>query len=344
MLKKIAGPGFFRLFLALMVFVYHTTRFAVGSSAVYVFFCLSGYWIYRMYTERYSATRQPLITYAVSRLWRLLPTFWLVTLLALTYLFFAGALPSYWNETNRVHFIASNLFIFGYQTLQRQPIVPAWSLDIELQFYVVAPFLAMLFAWKKLGPGWILSGFAAISLASFLLDNPVSLMKYLVYFATGMAAASANWRPSAKLVIGFLCATVLLAAACSASPWRGILLVGAHPGPLSTYNPDLNVALALLMVPYAIFTTRQRGFSMDGMFGDLSYIVYLLHWVGVLWISSHPRSRSYSVHLAEGCVLVIGISIAIWKVYDRPINGMRSRWVRSRREFALAKPECAAVP
>ena len=73
-----------------------------------------------------------------------------------------------------------------------------------------------------------------------------------------------------------------------ASPGEGILLVGAHPG-LSTYNPDLNVALALLMVPYAIFTTRQRGFSMDGMFGDLSYIVYLLHWVGVCWISSPSK-------------------------------------------------------
>ena len=188
MLKKIAGPGFFRLFLALMVFVYHTTRFAVGSSAVYVFFCLSGYWIYRMYTERYSATRQPLITYAVSRLWRLLPTFWLVTLLALTYLFFAGALPSYWNETNRVTHRVKSIHLWlqdSAEATDRARVVSGYRAAI----LCVAPFLAMLFAWKKLGPGWNISGFAAISLASFLLDNPVSLMKYLVYFATGMAAA-----------------------------------------------------------------------------------------------------------------------------------------------------------
>jgi hypothetical protein len=42
MLKKITGPGLFRLFLALLVYVNHATRLQVGIGAVMVFFCLSG--------------------------------------------------------------------------------------------------------------------------------------------------------------------------------------------------------------------------------------------------------------------------------------------------------------
>jgi peptidoglycan/LPS O-acetylase OafA/YrhL len=342
MLNKITGPGFFRLFLALAVFVHHTTRFAIGPSAVYIFFCLSGYWIYKMYIYRYSKTRQPFLTYAVSRLWRLLPTFWLVTFLTFAFLFFDGTLASYWDGSDKAHFVVSNLIILGYHTLQKQPIVPAWSLDIEMQFYVLAPLLAMLFAWRKISPVWLLLGFAVISLTSYLLRNPFSSVDYLFYFTIGMAAASADWRPSGKLVMGFLGAAVLMIAVCAVSPWHGALLLGAHPGPLSVYNPHLNVVLALLMIPYAIYTTRHPGFRMDGMFADLSYIVYLLHWAGTMWINSHAGSAAHRLgYMVVGWVVVIGLSILIWKFYDRPINRLRSRWVSKRKIAADIKPQLA---
>jgi len=315
-----------------MVFVYHTSRFAVGTSAVYIFFCLSGFWIYKMYTGRYSATRQPLLTYAVSRLWRLLPTFWLITLLTFIFLYFNGTLVFYWNEVNKIHFIVSNIIIFGYQTLYKLPIDPAWSLDIELQFYVIAPFLAILFALKKVKVGWLLLAFAAISVIASLTHNPVALLDFLVYFVIGMAAASSNWQPSGKFVLISVGAAALLLALCLVSPWRGILLVGAHPGPLATYNPHLEVVLALLAVPYAIFTTRQEGFAADGMFADLSYIIYLLHWSATIWINSHGGTVFHRlINMAMGWITVICVSILIWKVYDRPINRMRSRWVSKRK-------------
>src|SRR5271165_150399 len=131
MMKKLTGPGLFRLFLALMVFVNHSTRLQIGVSAVLIFFCLSGYWICRMYQNRYSAMRQPYLTYLVSRAWRLLPTFLLLNLITLLFFWAHGDLGEYWRKSNHLHFIASNLFILGYQTLPKLPLVPAWSLDIE---------------------------------------------------------------------------------------------------------------------------------------------------------------------------------------------------------------------
>ena len=51
------GPGAFRFFLASLVVVQHVSRLSLGHPAVLLFFMLSGYWVSRMYAERYSARR-----------------------------------------------------------------------------------------------------------------------------------------------------------------------------------------------------------------------------------------------------------------------------------------------
>lgn len=338
MLRKITGPGLFRLFLALLVFLHHATRFSVGSAAVLVFFCLSGFWIYKMYLGRYSATRHPYFTYIVSRAWRLLPTFWLISMLMFLLLYSDGSLARYWDGPDRIHFILSNLFILGYSTLPMRPLGPAWSLDIEMQFYLIAPFIAVFLARRKALAVWVLLATASVSLASALLHNPFTLVSYLLFFVLGMTASSVDWRPSGKLVLAFLSAMTILVVCCLATPLRGILLVGAHPGPLSFYTQHANVALALLAAPYAIYTTRQKGFSMDGMFADLSYVVYLLHWAVFIWIDSHPGGVLHRLaYMTVAWILVIVVSLLIWKFYDHPINRMRSRWVSGRKRIAAVK-------
>jgi peptidoglycan/LPS O-acetylase OafA/YrhL len=341
MLKKITGPGLFRLFLALVVFAHHCTRFAVGTSAVFVFFGLSGFWVYKMYMGRYRLTRQPYLTYMVSRAWRLLPSFWLISMLAMLFLYANGSLARYWAKPDLPHAIVSNLLILGYGKLQMKPIVPAWSLDIEMQFYLIAPFIALFLARRKSPALWVVLA-AAVSLASSLLHNPFSLASFLVFFVIGMAAASVNWRPSGRLVLMCLAVAALMVICCLASPWRGILLVGAHPGPNSYYTPYANVALALIMMPYAIYTTGNRGFSGDGMFADLSYLIYLLHSIGIMWLDSHQGSVSHRLaFVAIAWVVVLGLSFAIWKFFDHPINRLRSRWVSRRRRVAVGEAEPA---
>ena len=331
MFKKFTGPGMFRLFLALAVFFHHISRLAIGTAAVYIFFSLSGYWIFKMYTGRYSATKQRYFTYMVSRAWRLLPVFLLINLGMLGYMLFRGTLSHYWAGTNHVHFILSNFLILGYSSLHFQPIVPAWSLDVEIEFYFIAPILILLFTQLK-SPGlWILVA-GSISLIAALLRNPVPLLHYIVFFVAGMAAASANWRPSGKLGIASIGVTAFLIAACLASPWRGLLLIGRHAGPLAAYSVETNVILALLMIPYAMYTTSQRGFGADGMFGDLSYVIYLLHWPAVLWVGQHADGFEHKLpYSAMALVMVLIVSFGISRFYDHPINSMRARWVNSRK-------------
>ncbi len=340
MLSKFTGPGIFRFFLALAVFATHTSRLEFGGAAVHIFFCLSGYWIYTMYIERYAKTRRPYLTFVVSRMWRLLPVFWLINLLVLLFLYLNGSSASEWYRANPAHFVLSNLLILGYDNQPIGPLGQAWSLDIEVQFYLIAPFIAIFLARRKVPGALVLLAVGALSLTAFVRNCPIRVAAYLIYFMIGMTAASVHWQPSRRVALTSLVGTVLLIACWVATPWRGVIIVGVHPGPLAIYSAHANEVIGLLMAPFAIYTTGQKGFVADGMFADLSYIVYLLQTIGVLWVVSHPGGVLTEVaYKTAAWILVTGFSVVIWKFFDRPINRLRSLWVNSRKYAAVLHAE-----
>ena len=134
-LSRLAAPGCFRLFLALLVLIDHATRLNLGTAAVFVFFTLSGYWIRVMWEKRYS--HGPYWIYVVSRFWRLMPVFALGSCICWMLLIARGAVPPIHDAL--LHQLVSNIFIVGYDLLAYRANAPAWSLDIEVQFYLVAP-------------------------------------------------------------------------------------------------------------------------------------------------------------------------------------------------------------
>lgn len=206
----ITGAGSFRLALALLVFVHHTTRVSLGMTAVYVFFELSGFWICTMWNGRYAKASFPYGVYLVSRAWRLMPVFILSAIVAWSVVYFQGVpVPNF----NWVHRAISNIFILGYSSLWFQPNRPAWTLDVEMQFYLIAPLLILLMRSRAL---WVLAGCVVVSLIGYFVDypyaappypfaqtpHPSTVFPYLLFFAVGVAAASTNWRPSSDRRVG----------------------------------------------------------------------------------------------------------------------------------------------
>ena len=124
------GPGAFRLSLALLVFVSHVSRYNVGRAAVILFFMLSGYWVTRLYRQR---GEQSSVGYLRDRLLRVWP------LLAVTAL--AIALAFTLAGTRHPGSLWSTLALLGLATRHGDVIGVAWSLDIELQFYVALPLV-----------------------------------------------------------------------------------------------------------------------------------------------------------------------------------------------------------
>lgn len=324
-------PGAFRLFLAGLVFVHHFSSFSLGGYAVYVFFVLSGFWVQRMWTERYALTRAPYATYLVSRVWRLVPVMALVSAFSLAVQPLVGMPPDWLAPDNPLHLAFSSVFLLGYAWLEMRPVGPAWSLDIEMQYYVLAPALALLAA--RIGPRvlLVLAANCTVVFAVVLFPSALVVLRYLGFFVAGLCAARLDWRPSPRMAGWCAGLAIAVVAAVIVSPWRSALLLGAHPGPYAWAMPPLNVALAVLTIPYAIFTTGRRSDGDDRMMADLSYIVYLLHWSGVIWF--HHVTGGWPVRLAvvATCAVLVGAgSWLIWRFYDKPINRIRAHWVESR--------------
>jgi peptidoglycan/LPS O-acetylase OafA/YrhL len=320
--QLIVGPGFFRFMLAALVYVYHVSRLGIGRSAVYVFFTLSGYWICTMWIKRYQDNRNGYWIFLCSRFWRLAPVFILCSII--TWLLLVVT-PNYIpDKVNWMHQYFSNVMIVGYDMLSFQPNGPAWSLDIELQFYIVAPLL--FYAMRK--GIWVLVGCLLISVLAYFLDAREILLPYLVFFAIGTAAATFRWRPTKRLALLALATSAATFVLCIASPYRGILLGGVNAGPLYAFNDIFEILLAISMTPWALYTTERKGCRLDGMFGDLSFIVYLLHWPLInamsVGVGSYPQRV---VKICAAAILVYAFAWIIWRWFDRPIDDIRSRWV-----------------
>jgi peptidoglycan/LPS O-acetylase OafA/YrhL len=332
------NPGAFRLFLALLVMVYHFSSLGVGRAAVYIFFMLSGFWVDRMWRERYSLTRNPYWTFVVSRFWRLVPVMALVGLITNLLLPVVGEDPARLALNNPLHLIVSSVALLGYAWLPYTSLSPAWSLDVEMQFYLLAPLLAILLGTAR-GRGIVLVVAAGLSLYSAYHAPKDILPIYIVFFIIGMIAARSRWEPTSRSTMLSVGAVILLVPVLALTPWRSILLGGANPGPLHVFNIPYNVVLALAAAPFAIFTTRQRSDATDRAMADLSYVVYLLHWIGARWFMLFVGDALVRRGIEAVCFVGTPLgAYLIWRYYDKPINRLRARWVASRMVEQAPQP------
>jgi peptidoglycan/LPS O-acetylase OafA/YrhL len=324
-------PGAFRLFLAMLVFVHHFSSLDWGPYAVYVFFVLSGFWVQNMWTGRYMQTRQPYLTYMVSRIWRLAPVMVLVSLITLALLPVIGIPDTTIYAANPFHLAASSTILLGYSWLAYAPVGSAWSLDVEMQYYLIAPLLALL-ATRWSARLLIIVALALSALFAWLTPGYYIVPKYMIFFMTGLIAARINWCPSKKVAALSASSVVGLVIFVLVSPWRDVLVGGSNPGPLHVHAPAFNVLLGLLTIPFAIYTTTRRSDAADRMMADLSYIIYLLHWVAMQWLFSINGSFLQRLEVAATSFVLVPLgSWLIWRFYDQPLNRARTRWVTGRR-------------
>lgn len=351
-------PGLFRIVLALLVMINHTMPVKFGALAVYLFFMLSGYWCYRMWFSEYRATRSPYLVFIASRAWRLLPVY-LVAMVLLTLFAImtheASLLPADASALHRLHFYFSNFAILGLTRLPdtERVLYPAWSLDIEMQFYLIVPLIivALHSARAKLWAAGILGMalvFSAVLLVFYEGDAALSgyLPMYLTFFLIGVFTARLNWVPESPLVLTSLALSALFVLACFAfHSTRGLFMTGSLNSAIGFYRPAGCFVLALLLAPYAMATVsaKPRGTFMtkfDRDLSNLTYEVYLLH-VFVLDFVAYcfPQIGHYSHYKQIPFMLGVYTTVAVfsWGVYrwiDRPIDAARRAFVKSRRRAA----------
>ncbi|CAD6510010.1 hypothetical protein LMG27952_00334 [Paraburkholderia hiiakae] len=356
----ISPPGAFRLALAGAVCLGHVLPVSIGAAAVHLFFALSGYWIYQMWQAEYAVLPRPYTSFVLSRAWRLLPVFYAtLVLLALCVWplgIFAFRLPAQWTPS-AFNFYESHLAIFGYAQLDAPGnVIPTvWSLDIELQFYVVAPIVIWLLT-RSTHRAAMEAALIAVALAGFVVlfgnfgpwPSHSVLPLYFVFFLAGMLAARHDWSPSKQTAHASLAAGALFFFGCLALPRaRELFLWGSFTGPLIRYTLAANCVLSLLLIPYALATVRQPGTRRDRMLGNLSYEVYIVHGAAFTVFLQHFEQLPRVARLpwiALMLVVVAVLSLLIYRWVDEPSEKLRRAFFRSRRTQAATLPPGATTP
>jgi len=329
-LARLSGPGAFRLWLALLVVLHHFTRIEFGKAPVLVFFALSGFWVHRVWPARYAVTRLPYLTFIVSRWWRLAPVLLVSSAIAFTVMAGLG-------EADQLHAILDQGWLqlaaatagLGYAQLAPLPLLPAWSLDVEMQYYLIAPL--MMFAVRRLS--WIVALTLAIivQLLALMLVPETLVTSYLSFFVVGMLAAQHDWRPPRRMARAGLALAAGATVIALASPWQHVLLSEGGDG-----TQLFSIGLAVMMLPFALHTSLQPSDRIDSLLADHSYSVYLLHWPAVLVFRHVPwEGQLQALCGAAGLFAVIALTSGlVLKTIDRPLQKRRSKWVHIRRSTA----------
>ena len=319
------SPGAFRLWLALVVVLHHVTRIEIGTAPVLVFFVLSGYWVHRVWLEQYSQTGLAWFTFLVSRWWRIVPVLLLGSLICVPLLWLVHDPDWALVAASRSRQWMSAIGVFGYALLPVRPVGPAWSLDIEMQFYLVAPLLVALV--RRVSSVLVLTLGCCVFLAAMTLGAGVTLPSFLLFFLIGMVAAERRWSPPPVLAHSSLACAIGLALAAIVLPTGHDLV---REG--SSESALFNMALGVLAIPFALATVGRKGDRTDAMLADQSYLVYMLHWPAIELLRHLPLVGVTSRFAAAFVVLamVVVFSHFVWLWLDRPLNRVRKRWVQSR--------------
>jgi len=325
-----SSPGALRLWLAMVVVFHHVSQIEVGKAPVLVFFALSGYWVCRVWQDRYRHARQPWLTFVISRWWRVAPVMLLATVLSFTALWGVGSAQLAMAAGMAPQQFLSSVFVLGYAMMPVRPVGPAWSLDIEMQFYLVAPLLVLL---VRRIPANILLLFTYSFYALCLMAWPEMVLTSFIFpFVLGIVAAQHKWTVSPRLAEGAQALAVTLVIAAWVSPWKPMLLETAN----DSWWPAFNILLAALVLPQALVSVQSRGSRMDRIWADQSYIVYMLHWPAIVILRGIAWTAEWQWWVALGGLALVVASgcAAVLRWYDRPLNRARARWVDRRGRMA----------
>lgn len=211
---------------------------------------------------------------------------------------------------------------------------PAWSISLEWQFYLMAPFIVRLVRQLR----WI----ASIALAVFVceiaynnglfgeFENPSLILGSAGYFALGIASRLAYPRMAGSIAhpsVIFALVLVLLPFG-----WQGVpVLIWA------LVMAGLCLDAQAVSSPFAAAYGRLLEGPVARYFGSRSFSVYLCHFpvmTGclVLWLQRFPSAGRYSTFLALAAMtlpLTVAAAEVLYRCVERPGIALGSRWAGS---------------
>jgi peptidoglycan/LPS O-acetylase OafA/YrhL len=341
------GPGQFRFLLAFLVLMYHSLEFfPLGHYAVYVFFLLSGYWIFKMYEEKYQHYKNAYLVYIRSRLMRLMFVYWLILSIAIAVFFLKSYLLNNhnWQGFSVTEIFIKNILVLGLNSSPIIFITTAWSLEVEIQFYLAVPLFVLLRKYIDIKIQLVISlVILAVLIYLIPVDNRTpNLFFSLPFFLTGAWLYYSGKVFSVKSVNIFiaLIAAILLINVV-VPELRSIFLVKTESRfGIDQYQDHINMLLALLTIPFLTRNITQKITDpLDGTWSSMSFVIYLVHWpllklyntANILQGDSHKLINLILLYVAS---LLLSYIIAV--KYDNFFETIRRKWLKKQQKAAVS--------
>lgn len=322
---------------------------------VNVFFAISGFLLFRPFVVAHLESEPSLRVraFAWRRFLRIVPPFWLMLTVVSLWIgapdvFTPAHLPFYYGFAQ----------IYNVHTLTLQGLPQAWSLCVEVSFYIFLPLYAALIRWlpgatradrmrnQLLGAGALivigLAYNALIGPAGALAGMPAhfALPAFIDYFGIGIALAvlsAAGFSPRSVERFPALPWAVALLAFVAVSKWVGL------PGFGVRYSYSANmwrhvlygvVALGLLLP--AVFGDPRRGVVRRILanrallyVGTVSYAAYLLEFAVLIqmqrWgFASFAHRTTPYLWFVVAFAGTLALATVSWFCFERPILRFKS--------------------
>jgi peptidoglycan/LPS O-acetylase OafA/YrhL len=300
---------------------------AQGKYGVHLFFVISGFILALPFISHYlkGGPAVSLKSYYARRLTRLEPPY----LLAISLFFFlriAAHDPTFGFAEQWPHYLASAFYVHNILYHDGSTILaPAWSLEIEVQFYLLVPLLARLLnIANKMQRRTVILGLVLVTnvIQAFVLPKaaPLTLLNFLQYFLMGFLLADIYLIDWNETPIPFRFSDAVAISA--------FLVTFTHPM-FSTTVWNAAFPFCILLFYYAAFRGKIVRKALVNPWisttGGMCYTIYLFH-APILTFVAHAvktlRIQSMFVSVTLLTILYLPIllvvSVSLFALVERP--------------------------
>ena len=318
--------GILRFILSIIVLASHTCGpLWIGNYAVFIFFSLSGYLITHVLKEFYlNYSVKGIICFYKNRVLRIFPLYWLSLLITVIIFSIIPDTNSSIVYPSGTYNWIQNIFLFNlsYDSYRLNP--PAWSLNIEIIFYLIIPILLLnrliYFSWISFN---ILFIFILFSDSFYLSYNVFSLvgaslpicLGSLVYFLPNcQIILNNNFRLYTSLILILLLMIFNIFSNKYIFDYNYVYKLNFH----------INIILACILTYLLKDIKIIKLLPTDKFLGILSYPIFILHYslIFIFVYLLNMQLFSYKLFLYT-LVLSIFASIIIFIYFEKFFQAIR---------------------
>jgi peptidoglycan/LPS O-acetylase OafA/YrhL len=310
--------GAYRLLLAVLVAISHMGKTFAGLNpgvmAVISFLIISGFVMTSLIERNYKAPGKIGLFY-MDRALRLYPQFLFYFFVSCAVIHFLlpgtpqAAELTFRNIAASLPMVPLGFYMFGAAGSQILP--PAWSLGLEMCFYLVIPFLII---YKVRGVAFALSVAIFMAACFGFINSDIYGYRLLPGVLFMFLCGSYLYKPQAK-GLAIATATAVAAALMFAAINAG--LIERRP-----FNAEVTAGIAL-GIPIVYLLTKLKFHRIDEFLGNISYGVFLNHFVVIYFLRAFWPVAYDAPIVAAVLFLSFGLSCVSYYCIERPALKLR---------------------